>query len=371
MLERIADAERRKVELLVFQIDSLGGLKLTTALGPEGAPSTRLVEQVREAKVPVAVQVGPRQARGGGVVVDLLDVADIAAVGPSGRLGPSSPADLAKQDVSGSGELAAKTVGANEALRLGVVDMVSPSIADVIIRSDGTVVETALGPKTLNLPKEDITVRFEQAGPIRRLLHAFSNPTLAYILVISGIMLIVFELFQAGFGVAGVTGGILGLAGVYGFTVLPARAWAFAAIVAGSVLMALDIARDAIRAPTIVGAAGFLAGSIWLLPGGSDATRLSPWLIACALVAALIMFIPVMTVVKRARHPITTEAKRALVGIPGEVRSMLNPEGFAMVDGELWRARSEDGHRMRVGEPVVVAAVDGTVLIVRSAGSLN
>ena len=50
---------------------------------------------------------------------------------------------------------------------------------------------------------------------------------------------------------------------------------------------------------------------------------------------------------------------------------MLNPEGFVLVDGELWRARSEDGTRMRVGETVTVSRIDGVVLIVRAAFSGN
>ena len=56
---------------------------------------------------------------------------------------------------------------------------------------------------------------------------------------------------------------------------------------------------------------------------------------------------------------------RGLVGMPGQVRSMLNPEGFVWVADGLWRARSEDGTRMRVGEDVVVTAADGVLLRVR------
>ncbi|MGZ4145892.1 MAG: NfeD family protein, partial [Actinomycetota bacterium] len=79
----------------------------------------------------------------------------------------------------------------------------------------------------------------------------------------------------------------------------------------------------------------------------------------------------VMTVVRRARKPIGAEVKAELIGEGGEVRSMLNPEGFVLVEGELWRARSEDGSRMRVGIPVTVSRIDGTVLIVRATVSGN
>jgi membrane-bound serine protease (ClpP class) len=114
-----------------------------------------------------------------------------------------------------------------------------------------------------------------------------------------------------------------------------------------------------------------LAGSFLLLPNGADPVRLSPWLIGFAVASSLIVFVPVMTLVRRARHPIATQTKKLLLGEDGQVRSMLNPEGFVWVDGELWRARSEDGRRMRVGEDVVVTGIEGTVLIVRSPGSPN
>lgn len=348
LLERIDDAERREVELLVFQVDSLGGLKLARQ-----GEVTKLEAAIAGSSVPVAIHIGPRDARGEGVVVGMMRAADIKTVGPSARIAP----------VPGGASF-----GATASVERGLADFVAAGVADVLLKSDGKSVQTPGGTRVLSLPKDQIIVRFLQPGPIRRLLHTFSNPTLAYIMLIAGLLLIVFELSQPGFGVAGVTGGLLVMATAFGFTVLPVRAWALAALLAGVVLMTVDVFRDAIAWPTIVGAAGLLAGSVWLYPGGSDATRLSPWVIGSSVAAAVIMFVPVMTVVRRAQNPIATQVKRALIGEHGEVRSMLNPEGFAMVDGEIWRARSEDGSRVRVGEPVVVASVDGTVLIVRPAG---
>jgi membrane-bound serine protease (ClpP class) len=203
------------------------------------------------------------------------------------------------------------------------------------------------------------------------LIHTFANPTLVYLMLIAGVLLVVFELFQPGFGVAGVTGGLLLLASAYGLTVLPARWYGLLLLCAGLVLLTIDVALDAIALPTILGTAGLIFGSLFLFPNNAEPVRISPWLIGFAVSAALIVFIPVMTVVRRARKPIGVELKTELIGEGGEVRSMLNPEGFVLVDGELWRARSEDGTRMRVGEPVTVSRIDGTVLIVRASATGN
>jgi membrane-bound serine protease (ClpP class) len=56
-----------------------------------------------------------------------------------------------------------------------------------------------------------------------------------------------------------------------------------------------------------------------------------------------------------------------MVGRLGVARSALAPEGQVMIDGELWRAVSQDGP-VAAGEPVKVAAIDGlTLKVTRSA----
>lgn len=382
-IEQIKRAEQHHDALLVFEVDSLGGLKISDA---QSLPP--LVRRIREARVPIAVHIGPRGARAEGLILYMAAAASVASIGPSAHIGPPHPIDFGKTSVPKSDELAAlqtlaqgrgrsistddfKVLGANEAVRAGYFGLVTPSVANLLEGLDGRSVPTANGSVTLHLPSTETVVRFSQPGPIRRLLHTFANPVLVYLLLIAGALLVVFELFQPGFGVAGVTGGVLLLAAAYGLTVLPARWFGLLILCVGLVLLTVDVALDAIAMPTFLGTAGLIAGSFLLFPGNAEPVRLSPWLIGFSVAASLIVFVPVMTVVRRARKPIAAEVKAELVGEGGEVRSVLNPEGFVLVDGELWRARTEDGSRMRVGETVTVSRIDGTVLIVRAAFSGN
>ena len=382
-MEQIKAAEQHHDALVVFEIDSLGGLKISDA---QALPP--LVRRIREARVPIAVHVGPRGARAEGLILYMAAAAGVASIGPSAHIGPPHPIDFGKASVPKSDEFSAlqtlaqergrsiatddfKVLGANEAVRAGYFGLVTPSVANLLEGLDGKSVPTAGGSVTLHLPSTETVVRFSQPGPIRRLLHTFANPVLVYLLLIAGALLVVFELFQPGFGVAGVTGGLLLLAAAYGLTVLPARWFGLLILCVGVVLLTVDVALDAIAIPTFLGTAGLIVGSLLLFPGNAEPVRLSPWLIGFSVAASLIVFIPVMTVVRRARKPIAAEVKAELVGEGGEVRSVLNPEGFVLVDGELWRARSEDGTRMRVGETVTVSRIDGTVLIVRAAFSGN
>ena len=358
IIDRIVSAERDKVDLLVLQIDSLGGLKYNQALD----------RQLLDLSVPLAVWVGPRGARAAEYAQNIVINATVSAMTPSTRLGPreicGGPTDVDAPRICTTTPITA----ANEALQKGLVDFIAPSLSVLFNNIHGKTVETANGTVvTLNLPEAETTVRFFQPGPIKRLLHAFANPALVYVTLVAGALLLAFELFQPGFGVSGWTAGVLFIGAAYGATVLPMRWYGLLAFCLGIVLLIFDVIRDEIFVPTALGTAGFVAGSLLLLPGGSDATRLSPWLIGFASAVTVIFFVPVMTWVRRQRRTIDPELRRQLVGSRGQVRSMLNPEGFVWIADELWRARTEDGSKMRTGDPVEVTSVDGIVLVVRAA----
>ena len=55
-----------------------------------------------------------------------------------------------------------------------------------------------------------------------------------------------------------------------------------------------------------------------------------------------------------------------MVGSRGKVVSLLTPEGFVRIKGELWQATSA-GERIDTGEEVTVLGQDGLKLIVRQS----
>ncbi len=89
----------------------------------------------------------------------------------------------------------------------------------MLAQLDGREVVLADGPRTLEVDPATASVRFVNVGLWARVLHTAANPTLVYLLLISGALALLFEVFQPGFGVAGVAGlGLLALGG-YGLTV--------------------------------------------------------------------------------------------------------------------------------------------------------
>lgn len=372
LLEQIGEANRREATLLVLQLDSAGAL----------VPLGSLVARIRDSRVPVAVYVGPRNAQAASGAALLVAAAHIPAMSTAATIGPIHPADLTITPRGEKGRILRgstravlsrlpgdatayldRRLDAEAALRAGSVRFATPGLAELLKQLDGLVVETSAGRITLRLPSDETLVRFHKPGPIRRALHTLTSAALVYLLLLSGVALIVFEIFQPGFGVAGVTGALLLAGAGYGMLVLPVAWWAAGLAVGGLLLLTLDVKLDGLGIPTIAGTITLLVGSLGMFPVG--ALRAPEWLVLLGVAGALVFFVPVMTIVRRQRRPVGERVSRDLVGRRGEVRSMLNPEGFIWVSGALWRARSEDGTRMRVGEPVEVSGLSGEVLVVR------
>jgi membrane-bound serine protease (ClpP class) len=92
----------------------------------------------------------------------------------------------------------------------------------------------------------------------------------------------------------------------------------------------------------------------------SPAIDLSLWLIILFTVSGFLFFGFALTVALRSRQRVK-DAQVGLVGLLGEVRSDLDPEGGVLVKGSLWRARSDDGPIPK-GARVRVRGVDGLIL---------
>src|SRR5690606_21391566 len=116
----------------------------------------------------------------------------------------------------------ASTLGAQEARDLGITTAGSPTVLESLVNVPrvGTAVRTVGGRAS----REPVTiVRCSQLGRIHRAVHAVSSPSSAYLLHSIGRALLIFELFTAGVGVAGVVGATCCVFGCYGIAAMPTR----------------------------------------------------------------------------------------------------------------------------------------------------
>jgi membrane-bound serine protease (ClpP class) len=370
-------------EVVIIQLDTPGGLDVSMR---------EMVQGILRSPVPVVVWVGPQGARAASAGVFLVYASHVAAMAPGTNVGAAHPVDL------GGGEVEEKVVNdasaylrslaeqrgrdpkfaedaversesitAAEAKERRVIELLAPSIPDLMVQLDGRTVLTEAGPRRLVTRSgegEEVTVRVHEMGILRRILHAVTDPSVAYLLLVLGFWAIVFELSQPGLGIAGVAGAVSLILAFYSLAILPVNIAALLLVLLGLVLFTIDVFVAGLGVFTVGGAIALTVGSFLLFAGVSPVIEVSPWLIGAVVLSSVLFFGFAMTVAMRARRRQSITGQEALVGLTGETRADLNPEGHVWVKGALWKARAMNGPIVK-GRRVRVRRVDGLMLLVQ------
>jgi membrane-bound ClpP family serine protease len=131
-------------------------------------------------------------------------------------------------------------------------------------------------------------------------------------------------------------------------------------LLGGIGLMVFDVHRRSLGWLTGVGLVAFAAGSVVAWSRVAGPIRISPWLIGGAVVASFLYYGFALTVAIQSRDRIVSTQK-GLIGLTGEARGKLAPEGPVYVKGAMWRGRT-GGDPIPPGAKVRVRGVDGLVL---------
>lgn len=385
----------RPVESLVLQLDTPGGsIDLMTDM----------VESMRSSTVPIIVYVSPRGAMAGSAGTVITLAGHLAAMAPETAIGAASPVgssgeelgetiqaktknilkatvrSLAEQRGPQAVKLAedtienASAVSAQEALEIGLIDFIAVDIPDLLRQADGYTVSTAAGEVTLELA--GATTQPFNYTLIEQLLAVLTNPSIVFLLLFIGVQAILIEMSSPGGWVAGFIGVVcLALAG-YGMGVLSVNWFGLIFLVIAVVLFILDLNAATHGALTAAGVASLIVAGMVLFnsPGVPSFQRVPISLIVGASVSIGIIFFAFMALALRSLHAIRLHPARvgaeSLAGRSGTARSELNPSGLVHLNGEHWSAELAPGEPvLHVGERVVVVAVHGLKLIVRSEHS--
>jgi membrane-bound ClpP family serine protease len=377
-LEQQLDRAEDAGAIVVLQLDTPGSL---------GQDGVALAERVATLEVPVIAWVGPAPARASGAGLLLMLASSVGAVAPGSQTGPLAPIDVLRPEplpddlaatIDGWLESRGRSVDptildrpltGQDAVDAGIAATFGYTVPEVLRRVDGMTVRTPSGEVELRTrlatteaeaEERVVDLRTIEPGLIGRVLHAVATPSMVYLLLVLGLAALAFEMTQPGFGFAGFSGAALLLLAIYGTTVaIPAWPW-LTALVGGIGLMAVDVRLRSLSWPTWLGLAAFAVGSWFAWSGVDDAIEVSPWLIGGATVTSLLYYGFALTVAIQSRDRIVG-AQRGLIGLVGEARGRLAPDGPVFVKGTLWRGRST-GEAIDAGTPIRVRGVDGLVL---------
>jgi len=347
----IIDAENQGATAIVFQMDSSGVVVSDSALGA-------LLTQMLESSVPIAVWVGPSGSSLTKGAAQLVGAADDVGMAPGSRLGDTGVPVIDGLDMRRLAPITDRTVGYQEAADLGITTAAAPTIGDFVVNLPGvqTRETTAANGETR---REPITqVRFGQLSLFSQLMHTVASPAVAYLLLVVGLALIIFELFTAGVGVAGVVGaGSFILAG-YGLAVLPVTWWGLVLIGLSMVAFAVDVQTGVPQLWTGVGVVMFVVGSFTLYNGVS----LSWITLGFAIVSVLLAFIAGMPSMVRTRFSTPTIGREWMIGELGRAVTSVDPDGVVQIRDALWRASTNRATPIEELESVRVVSIDGLVL---------
>ncbi len=348
--DQVHAAERACAVALVLQLDS------GDAVVSDGELD-RLIATIDDSSVPVDVWIGPTGSKAAGEAVRVVAAAGVTGIAPGSSI-EVTPVLLEARGVA-PGELGAvdvgDRVGASRAVELGLVDSAAPVIGQFVVDLPGVETEVVDGNRQIANGQE---VQFGGLSLVGQLMHTVASPAVAYLLFVIGLALLLFELYTAGVGIAGMVGAGSLILGCYGLAVLPTRPIGVALLLLAMFGYGVDVQTGVPRLWTAIATVSFVLGSLVLYDGLSVS-----WitLLAAFVGMTLAMYAGMPTMV-RTRFSTPTIGREWMIGELGEARTDIAPDGVITLRDAPWRARTNRATPIRRHERARVVAIEGLVL---------
>src|SRR3954452_23112889 len=358
----------------VIVLDTPGGLEESMR---------KIVQSELSTKIPVIVYVSPGGARAASAGVWISEAADLLAMAPATNIGSSTPiqgngtnidTDIRSKvvnDAAASLRALAKQHGRNarwadeavrhasnltaaEALRMNVIDVISPTLPALLRSVDGR--KTV--PRHFTLHTAGAQVVDVHPGFLTRFLSTLIDPNIVSLLFLAGLAGLGFELFHPGVVIPGAFGAICMVCALFGFSVLPLSWGGLMLVLLGAALLVVDAHVTSHGALTLSGLVAMAIGLTTLFHDSGTPYHMHVWVVVT--VTALIggfWAVAVSKSVAARRAPVMVGPEQ-IVGLEGVGRA----GGDVFVRGELWRVRSEEP--LHEGDRVSVDALDGLTLAV-------
>jgi membrane-bound serine protease (ClpP class) len=376
----IENSEKNRDTACIIQMDTPGGLD---------SAMRDIVQSIVNAQVPVVVYVAPSGSRAASAGVFITMSAHVAAMSTNTAIGAAHPVDISGGDISS--DMAEKVVndaaayirsiaesrGRNadwaekavresvsitetEALNQNVIDLVAPTLEDLLTQLNGRTV-TLIDGSQVTLNTASASVNQTGMSWVQDFLYAISDPNIAYILLSIGSLGIMAEIFNPGLIFPGIIGAISLLLAFYSLGTLPVNWTGVLLIVLAFGLFIAEFFTSGFGLLFGGGLVALVIGSLILFQGGAPLFQVDWWLIilVVALIAAFVAF-AALKVAGSYRRQATT-GREDLMGKRAVVRQRLDPEGTVFYKGELWNAISDSGI-INPGEEVIISQVDGLTL---------
>lgn len=383
----LTKAEEENAALVIVELDTPGG---------SVAVMNEIIERIRSADVPVAVYVAPTGAMAASAGALITLAGHISVMAPNSVIGASSPINGDGSDLTETAEqkaeeiltatmrglvenrpeeaqqvaeemiTAARAVSASEALEIGLIDYIVSDREALVAAVDGRTVVLDSGEE-VTLALEGLSFLNVEMTFIEQLLLILTDPAIVFLLLSTGVLLVIIELRAPGGWVAGTLGATSIALSLYGIGVLPVNLLGFVFFGIAIVLFLMEIAiPETFGALTAVAAVALAAGGLIMFNNEEiDQFGGVPWyLIIGQSVAVGVLGLLFFAYIMRTLQGGSMTGETGMLGMLGEVRIPLEPQGMVFVNGERWKAQARGSGRIDVGETVRVVKMEDLLLTV-------
>ena len=369
----IERADDGGAQALILQVNSDGTVV-------DDATVSDLLTEIADAPIPIGVWVGPTGSHFYGPAAQMLAVADVTGMAPGARVGyfgvplsiPSADIDFGvAEETLRNGSVGLSEARALDIFRQRIDDEGIPTVSSMLQAMNGYGENGVILLTTEQVVTDDgntrfdtvSTVRFSKLSLIDQLFHTVASPPVAYLLLLTGLALLIFEFFTAGVGVAGVVGAACTFLAFSGLSVLPTRTWALVLIGLAMLAFAVDVQVGIPRFWTGVGIFFTVIGSWFLFESVPGASMRPGWIALFTGIGGITLtFIVGMPNMVRTRFATPTIGREWMIGELGTVIDDVDPDGVVEVGAGRWRARTNRATPVLSGEQIRVAAIDGITL---------
>ena len=377
-------AEKEGGSLFILELNTPGGLE---------SSMREVIQEFQRTSLPVVVFVYPPGGRAASAGAIITISADVAAMAPGTNIGAATPVQMGgekmdeamkqkvMQDMLAFVRSIAKEKGRNpqtvekmvtkaisltpeEALKEKVIDIIATDRKDLLEKLDGKVIkkhgrEVVIKTKGLQVVEIGKSLREE-------FLSIITNPTIAYMLLLIGFYGIFFELYNPGTIIPGTVGVICFLLGLYGLGVIGINWLGLLLILAGILLLILELITPTFGGLAVAGAIALALGSLILINPESPYGDIPISVIATMVILTVGFFLFAGRLGLKAQKCKKMLGTEELIGEQGEVYAdFVNGKGKVFIHGEIWNAISDEP--LKKGEQVVVEEVKGMILKVKKA----
>ena len=375
--QEIHQANKEKQALIVLNMDTPGGLDTSMR---------QIIKEIQSSHVPVASYVSPSGSRAASAGTFITIASHIAAMAPGTNIGAAHPVNMMggnneqestmdKKVVNDAAayirslaelrnrnshwaELAvvkSVSISAEEAKRLNVIDLIAGNVKALTLAIDGREIQTASGPMILKTGRLEIV--YHEMSPRLKMLDIISNPNVAYVLMMIGVVGLYFEMSNPGLVFPGVIGAVSMVLALYAMQTLPIDYAGLLLVLLGALFFIAEIGVMSYGLLSIAGVVSIFLGSTMLIDSDDPAMQISQSILYPTLGLTIVFSIGIIVFATQTRNLKMQGGAEGMLGETGIVKENLNPHGRVLVHGELWEAECE-GEIME-GEHVIVESVEG------------